>query len=234
MAYTNVWTTAAPLDTQAANQGAVDFRATKLDVMQRISSFGAGVLANRPTPEATSGTADWTGVMYWATDTRQTFRWNGASWDDISPSISTNSHFSDATQGNVLNPSGVVAVNTVTVPGSFNTGSVARITVNGEVGPTAGSPGVKMTIAGVDCFSENFSLGTSSDFLYDLILQAISPTIFNVRGIYYRDTGASTTPFILNLNGFSYVAGTPFNVVLSVSNAYTGILFTFGMAATIN
>jgi hypothetical protein len=87
MAYTNVWTTGAPLDTQAANQGAVDFRATKLDVMQRISSFGAGLLANRPTPEATSGTADWTGVMYWATDTSQVFRWNGTSWDDISLDI---------------------------------------------------------------------------------------------------------------------------------------------------
>lgn len=87
MAYTNVWTTAAPLDTQAANQGAVDFRATKLDVMQRIASFGAGLLAARPTPEATSASADWTGVMYWATDTQQVFRWNGASWDDISADI---------------------------------------------------------------------------------------------------------------------------------------------------
>lgn len=87
MAYTNVWTTQAPLDTQAANQGAVDFRATKLDVMQRIASFGAGLFANRPTPEATSVSADWTGVMYWATDTRQTFRWNGSAWVDISISI---------------------------------------------------------------------------------------------------------------------------------------------------
>src|ERR1700730_1938061 len=90
MAYTNVWTTAAPLDTQAANQGAVDFRATKLDVMQRISSFGAGLLANRPTPEVTSASADWTGVMYWTTDTGQVFRWNGASWDDISTNIPGN------------------------------------------------------------------------------------------------------------------------------------------------
>ena len=87
MAYTNVWTTAAPLDTQAANQGAVDFRATKLDVMQRIASFGAGLLASRPTPETTSASADWTGVMYWATDTKQTFRWNGSSWDDISDDL---------------------------------------------------------------------------------------------------------------------------------------------------
>lgn len=85
--YTDVWDVTAPLDTQAANQGAADFRATKLDVMQRIASFGAGLLASRPTPETTSGTADWTGVMYWATDTHQVFRWNGTAWIDISSSI---------------------------------------------------------------------------------------------------------------------------------------------------
>lgn len=104
MPYTNVWTTAAPLDTQAANQGAVDFRATKLDVMQRIASFGAGVLANRPTPEVTSGSADWTGVMYWATDTQQAFMWNGTAWVDISSSVPTGSgiaHFLATTGASV-------------------------------------------------------------------------------------------------------------------------------------
>lgn len=234
MAYTNTWTTAAPLDTQAANQGAVDFRATKLDVMQRISSFGAGLLASRPTPEATSGTADWTGVMYWATDTKQTFRWNGASWDDISSNIATNSHFSDATQGNILNPGGVVAVNTVTVPGNFNTGSVVRLLVNGEITPSAGSAGVKVTIAGIDSFFESFSNGTLTNFLYDITLQATSPVLFNAHGIYYAAPGSSATPFILNSNGYSYVAGTPFNVVLNTSAAFTGTLLTFGMAAAIN
>ncbi len=91
MAYTDVWDVTTPLDTQAANQGAVDFRATKLDVMQRIASFGAGLLAARPTPETTSGTADWTGVMYWATDTKQAFRWSGTAWVDISASLPNSS-----------------------------------------------------------------------------------------------------------------------------------------------
>jgi hypothetical protein len=83
MAYTDVWDVTAPLDTQAANQGAVDFRATKLDVMQRIASFGAGLLANRPTPETTGATADWTGVMYWATDFVQVFQWAGSAWLEV-------------------------------------------------------------------------------------------------------------------------------------------------------
>jgi hypothetical protein len=87
VAYTDVWDVTAPLNTQLANLGAADFRATKLDIMQRVASFGAGLLAARPTPETTSGTADWTGVMYWATDTKQAFRWSGTAWVDISANI---------------------------------------------------------------------------------------------------------------------------------------------------
>ena len=122
MAYTNVWTTAAPLDTQAANQGAVDFRATKLDVMQRIASFGAGLLAARPTPEATSGTADWTGVMYWSTDTNQAFRWNGSSWDDISSNL-------PIVSGSVQRYSNIVP-NTITDTGSGAVGMTVTLPAN--------------------------------------------------------------------------------------------------------
>lgn len=87
MAYTNVWNDSLPLDTQAANQGAADFRNLKLDVMQRVASFGAGTFANRPTPEVTSANADWTGVTYLATDTQKLYCWNGTTWDDISSSV---------------------------------------------------------------------------------------------------------------------------------------------------
>lgn len=80
MAYTDVWDVTMPLDTQAASQGAADFRQTKLDVMQRIASFGAGPFAGRPTPEITSSTANWTGVMYWSTDTFEVDYWSGTAW----------------------------------------------------------------------------------------------------------------------------------------------------------
>lgn len=136
MAYTNTWTTAAPLDTQAANQGAVDFRATKLDIMQRVASFGAGLLANRPTPEVTSGTADWTGVMYWATDTKQTFRWNGSSWDDITSSVpgGTTVRISNTTPVNVTD-NGIGGPGTlITVPANtFSIGSSFRLKGMGTI-----------------------------------------------------------------------------------------------------
>lgn len=87
MAYAHVYDISAPLDTSAANLIGQDIRFLTQDIMQRVASFGAGLLAARPTPETTSATADWTGVMYWATDTQQVFRWSGAAWVDISASI---------------------------------------------------------------------------------------------------------------------------------------------------
>ena len=110
MAYMDVWDVTAPLDTQTANQGAADFRATKLDIMQRVASFGAGLLANRPTPEVTGVTANWTGVMYWATDTQQVFMWTGAAWTDISASLPSNANaaLALATTGAPVNVSAAV------------------------------------------------------------------------------------------------------------------------------
>lgn len=239
MAYTNVWTTAAPLDTQAANQGAVDFRATKLDVMQRISSFGAGLLASRPTPEATGGTADWTGVMYWATDTKQTFRWNGTSWDDITTTIpgSNSSHFSDPTQANVTNPSGTVTLNTVTIPATFSTGSVVKISIDGIITSSAGTtPGLELNINTIDYSNFNFSINANAGFLYTVELQAITTTTLSVRGTIIVNNISSpppTTNIFVHTGFISYVTGTPFNVLLQALGPFTGNVQTFGMSGII-
>lgn len=87
MPFTHTWDNSVPLDTQAASLGAQDIRTLTLNANERIAAFGAGLLADRPTPETTSGTVDWTGVMYWATDTGQVFRWGGGAWADITNSV---------------------------------------------------------------------------------------------------------------------------------------------------
>jgi hypothetical protein len=229
MAYTNVWTTAAPLDTQAANQGAVDFRSLKLDTMQRVASFGAGLLANRPTPEVTSGTADWTGVMYWATDTKQTFRWNGASWDNISTSITLGSHFSDTTQANITNPGSAAVLNTVTVPGSFTTGSVVRIRTLILTTWVAGTPVIRVVINGSASNDLTLSSSGNSSLLLDAELLALSPTVLEFTGISI--IGASTVS--VPNNGIAYTAGTPFNFVTEVRDPFTGTVISNGMSAFI-
>lgn len=78
MAYAQPWNETFPPDTQAANLLGDDIRDFKVAIRERVQSFAAGTLGTRPTPEAV-----WIGVMYFATDTGQVFRWNGATWDDI-------------------------------------------------------------------------------------------------------------------------------------------------------
>ncbi len=162
MAYTDVWDVTTPLDTQLANQGAVDFRQTKLDVMQRIASFGAGLLANRPTPETTSGTADWTGVTYLATDTKQFFRWSGTAWVDISastPGGSVVTKVSDLTLPLVSTAGN--DVNTIVTPTTFGAGSIIQIagafTVN-----VAAAPVAQIFINGVALFNQAITFNGSA------------------------------------------------------------------------
>jgi len=83
MAYTNTWDETKPPDTDVAKTyGSVLRNNERLDVRQRVASFGAGTLAMRPTPESV-----FSGVTYYATDTNQYFLWNGTSWV-LTPSAS--------------------------------------------------------------------------------------------------------------------------------------------------
>lgn len=172
MAYTNVWDVTAPLDTQAANQGAVDFRATKLDLMQRIASFGAGILAARPTPEATGATADWTGVMYWATDTGQTFRWNGTVWVDITSSIggtiisSAASIVAPADTNENIIYSGNVQANGLGSTGALN----AQFFMN--IAGGSGQVDVKFKFGGVVIGDNTFN--AAGDYLFNFFVQNAS------------------------------------------------------------
>jgi hypothetical protein len=88
--FTNVWDTTYPPDTQLANLLGQDLRNLRTDIMQRLSLL-SGTLANRPTPEivnATWGGAGF-GLLYFSTDTKQIFQWNGAAWVDVTSSIGT-------------------------------------------------------------------------------------------------------------------------------------------------
>jgi hypothetical protein len=232
MAYTDIWDVTTPLDTQAANQGAVDFRATKLDVMQRIASFGAGLLAARPTPETTGATADWTGVMYWATDTKQVFRWSGAAWVDISASIpnGTSSNFSDVTQATTTNPAVTVALNTIAVPGTFTTKNVVRSRVSGLVTFSAGTPSVQIKVNGTSLFI--FSAFTTNDqYLIELELLAINATHLIATLVFYEFVaGVATVVKIGATASIAFTAGVSFDVVFNSVNAFTGTVTTQGMS----
>lgn len=98
-AFTTVWDLTQPPDTQLLNQGALDFRTLKTDIMQRMSLL-SGTLVNRPTPETVNATWGGTGfgLLYFATDTNAIYQWNGSAWVGVMgfPSVG----------GTILAPSG--------------------------------------------------------------------------------------------------------------------------------
>jgi hypothetical protein len=93
----HVWDITTPADTQLANLGAADFRNLKDDVMQRMSLL-SGTFANRPTPETVNATwgGSGFGLLYFSTDTKQVFQWNGSAWVDISASLPSGSGVSSS------------------------------------------------------------------------------------------------------------------------------------------
>jgi hypothetical protein len=204
MAYTDVWDVTAPLDSQAAAQGAADFRATKLDVMQRIASFGAGLLAARPTPETTGATADWTGVTYLATDTRQLFRWDGTAWVDISADTPTGAPIPTLTQKQG------------SAGGSYTTSSNTPVDVDAvKLAYTVNIPvGWKLLIAASGSF---LSLGSAfTEFLVSLFDTAPAVTLIK-QGAQSSTSGAGQPQGAFALNwvitgdGLSHTVKLQFN-----------------------
>lgn len=79
---TNVFDNLFPPDTQAANLLGSDIRGFKFDIQERMGAI-SDVLANRWNPATDLQPLKWTGLLFFATDTNQVFRWSGAAWVDV-------------------------------------------------------------------------------------------------------------------------------------------------------
>lgn len=79
---TNVYDVTFPPDTQLANLLGQDLRNFRLDVQQRMALI-SGTLAARWNPATDAQPLNWTGLLYFATDTGQTFQWTGAAWIQV-------------------------------------------------------------------------------------------------------------------------------------------------------
>src|SRR5258707_48915 len=126
--FTNVWDITEPPDTQLANLLGQDIRGLKNDIMQRMALI-SGTLANRPTPETVDATwgGSGYGLLFFATDTGQTFQWNGAGWVVVSFLGST--RLNDVTTHSLVSPgTGTTAASTLTIPANtLQPGSVVEI-----------------------------------------------------------------------------------------------------------
>lgn len=101
MAFSRQWDENYPPDTQPANLLGQDIRNFKTDIKERVAAFG-GNFADRPA--VGDMITDWgryggNGVMYFATDTGQIFRWNGTAWTDYTTAFNATAAASLKTTG---------------------------------------------------------------------------------------------------------------------------------------
>lgn len=80
--FDRAWDETFPPDTQLANLLGQDIRDFKTDIRERLSGI-SGTLANRPA----NMDAVFAGMLYFAIDTSQIFRWNGSAWIFVSGNI---------------------------------------------------------------------------------------------------------------------------------------------------
>jgi hypothetical protein len=109
MPFTNPYDVTFPPDTELANLLGNNLRALALNVQQRMAAI-SGISTAMPNFAADVQPANWTGILFFATDNGHIYQFNGAAWVDITASfaLKTLSYFAaDATAG-ILIPAGVV------------------------------------------------------------------------------------------------------------------------------
>ena len=79
MAFTNTFDVTFPPDTQAANQLGLDIRNLKLDLQQRMGAT-SGLSTGLPNIGADAQPTNWTGLLFFATDTGAIYQWSGSAW----------------------------------------------------------------------------------------------------------------------------------------------------------
>jgi hypothetical protein len=212
--FDHAWDLTQPPDTQLLNQGALDFRNLKDDIMQRLSLL-SGTLANRPTPEIVNATwgGSGFGLLYFSTDNGKIYQWSGAAWVDVTtsfivPPVNTpqivNSLNLTAQQGNIA-PTTLYAVPTT---GLYR---VTASIVQTQVATTSGSlPFFVLTWTDADsntAITANFLVNSSNN---NTLGSLDGFPGFAIEGIYAK-TGTNITYSTTN---YSSTGATPLQYAL--------------------
>lgn len=122
---TNVYDVTSPPDTQLANLLGLDLRNLALNIQQRMALI-SGTAAAIWNPALDAQPANWTGLLYFATDTGQIFQWSGAAWVQISLG---NVKYRDTTVHNLaVAGAGIQTGSTITIPlNTLQVGSVVSV-----------------------------------------------------------------------------------------------------------
>lgn len=86
MAFSNIWDTTFPPDTQLANLLGLDLRNFRLDTQQRMAAI-SGLDASKPNFAGDAQPANWNGVLFFASDTGQIYQFNNPGWTNITSAI---------------------------------------------------------------------------------------------------------------------------------------------------
>lgn len=149
VAFTRAWDESFPPDTQNANLLGDDIRKFKVDVRERITAFGAGVVSARETPEAAYGDAN-KGVAFFATDELKLYRWSGSGWITAGDFSGIETYLSDVASHVITNPGVETVGSAVNIQANqLRAGSVVSIEFRAIEGGSGGTPDQNLYFGGV-------------------------------------------------------------------------------------
>lgn len=195
MAFSNIYDVTFPADTQLANLLGSDLRNLALNVQQRMAAI-SGLAANLPAVGSDAQPANWTGLLYFATDTQQIFQWSGTAWVDVSTSIlpprtiykntASTTHTGDTTldtiytipvSAGLLGTNGILRVTIYIYISSQNASIGTVITLNfggTNISTNTISAGYILNHVNGNIANQNSASAQISDFGYDFITGSTS------------------------------------------------------------
>jgi hypothetical protein len=180
MAFSNIWDTTFPPDTQLANLLGLDIRnGVKVDVQQRMAAI-SGLDAVKPNFAGDTQPTNWNGILFFATDTGQIYQFNNPVWTNITSSFILKSVAQKQTGVTVLtSPYTNSVVATFTINGNVmgNNGHL-RITFMALV---VGNMSFSLTFGGV-AFAPNFSFGAGGFYKAQIEIYNLGAT--NSQSLY--------------------------------------------------
>jgi hypothetical protein len=228
MGFTNIWDDTFPPDTQLANLLGLDLRNLRLDTQQRMAAI-SGLDANKPNFGGDTQAANWSGILYFATDTGKIYQFNYPSWTDVTVQLLSSIN-------NVLYVSGVpVSYNSFqnnpqtiwTIPSlALNAKSVIRINFSISIIAPASmdSTTIFLSIFGQGLILNSIFNSNPTDVInYEVIIWNRGST----NSQFIESNSYSTNSYIPSADGNQTTTantGVPGNILIqaSTSNAFGG------------
>lgn len=195
MPFSNFWDTTQPPDTQLANLLGQDIRSLKLDIQQRMGAQ-SGTLAARWNPALDTQPANWTGVLYFTTDTSQVFQWSGAAWVDVTTLVigvrplvilkdsSLHVHTGDVTEDTIYTA--------VVTAGQLGTNGVIRGYISfGETARGVTAPTIRVRFGGqlIAVQVPTVAPPNTNILTFEMGNRGVTNSQFNI-GVFFQNTGS--------------------------------------------